>query len=112
MIINCHFSTKVNYPFLLLFLSLWQAPQVALVVKNLPSNAGDIREAGLVPGLGRCPGGGHDNPFQYSCLKKSPRTDEPGRLQPLVPQSQTRLKQLSTHEPVAIFFSSWRLSQN
>ena len=59
MIINCHFSTKVNYPFLLLFLSLWQASQVALVVKNPPSNAGDIRDAGSIPGLGRSPGGGN-----------------------------------------------------
>ena len=40
---------------------LW-APQVALVVKNLPANAGDKRDVGLIPGLGRSPGGGHDNP--------------------------------------------------
>jgi len=39
---------------------------VALVVKNLPANAGNIRDAGLIPVLGRSPGGGHDNPFQYS----------------------------------------------
>ena len=34
------------------------------------ANAGDIRDAGLIPGLGRSPGGGHGNPFQYSCLEK------------------------------------------
>ena len=45
------------------------ASQVALVVKNPPANAGDIRDANLFPGLGRSPGGGHDNPFQYSCLE-------------------------------------------
>jgi len=39
---------------------------VALVVKNLPANAGDM---GSIPGLGRSPGGGHDNPLQYSCLE-------------------------------------------
>ena len=39
-----------------------------LVVKNLPANAGD---AGLIPGLGRFPGGGHSNPLQYSCLGNS-----------------------------------------
>ena len=39
------------------------ASQVALVVKNLPANAGDIRNAGLIPGLGRSPGEGHGNPF-------------------------------------------------
>ena len=38
--------------------------QVALVVKNPPANAGDIREAGSIPGLGRFPGGGHSNPLQ------------------------------------------------
>jgi len=35
------------------------ASQVVLVVKNLPANAGDIRDTGLIPGLGRCLGGGH-----------------------------------------------------
>ena len=40
-----------------------------LVVKNLPASAGDIRETGSVPGLGRSPGGGHGNPLQYSCLE-------------------------------------------
>ena len=38
-------------------------------VKNLPANAGDVRDMGLIPGLGRSPGGGHGNPLQYSCLK-------------------------------------------
>ena len=38
------------------------------VVKNLPANAGRTRDTGLTPGLGRSPGGGHGNPFQYSCL--------------------------------------------
>ena len=42
--------------------------QVAIVVKNPPANAGDIRDRGSIPGLGRSPGGGHGNPFQYSCL--------------------------------------------
>ena len=44
---------------------------VMLVVKNLPANAGDIREAGSIPGSGRSPGGGLGNPFQYSCLENS-----------------------------------------
>ena len=42
---------------------------VMLVVKNLPINAGDSRDTGSVPGWERSPGGGHDNPLQYSCLK-------------------------------------------
>jgi len=42
---------------------------VVLVVKNLPVSAGDIRDAGSVPGLGRSPGIGHDNSLQDSCLE-------------------------------------------
>ena len=38
------------------------------MVKNLPAIAGDL---GSIPGLGRCPGEGHGNPFQYSCLENS-----------------------------------------
>ena len=37
---------------------------MVLVVKNLPANAEDIRDAGLIPGLGRSPGEGNGNPFQ------------------------------------------------
>ena len=43
--------------------------RVALVVKSLPANVGDIRYAGSIPGSGRSPGGGHGNPLQYSWLK-------------------------------------------
>ena len=43
--------------------------QVALVVKNLPANAGDLRDLDSIPGLGRFPGEGHGNPLQYSCLE-------------------------------------------
>ena len=45
------------------------ASQVALVVKNPPVNAGDIRDVGSLPGSGRSPGGGNGNQFQYSCLE-------------------------------------------
>ena len=48
---------------------LKRASQVALVVRNLPANVGDLRDAGLIPGLGRCPGGMHGKPLQYSCLE-------------------------------------------
>ena len=47
------------------------AIQVALVVKNLPAMAGDIRDIGFIPGSGRSPGGGPGNPLQYSCLDNS-----------------------------------------
>ena len=40
-----------------------------LVVKNMSVNAGDVRDAGSTPGLGRSPGAGNGNPFPYSCLE-------------------------------------------
>ena len=54
----CMFSSK------LIKLKIMRVSQVALVVKNMPANAGDIRDVGSVPGLGRSPGGGHGNPLQ------------------------------------------------
>ena len=42
-----------------------------LVVKNLPANAGDSRDAGLIPESGRSPGGGNGNALQYSCLENT-----------------------------------------
>ena len=66
-----------------------RASQVALVVKNLPTNAGDVRDMGSIPGLGRSPGEGNDDPLQYSCLENC--TDRcPGGLQSMGSQkSQT-----------------------
>ena len=43
--------------------------RLVLVVKNPPANAGDLRDADSVPGLGRSPGGGNDSPCQYSYLE-------------------------------------------
>ena len=45
------------------------ASRVALVGKNPPANAGDIRDLGSIPGLGKSSGGGRGNPLQYSCLE-------------------------------------------
>ena len=42
-----------------------------LVVKNPPANAGAEIDVGLIPGSGRCPGGGNGNPLQYSYLENS-----------------------------------------
>ena len=39
------------------------------MVKNLPANAREVRDKGSIPGSGRPPGGGHDNPLQYSRLE-------------------------------------------
>ena len=69
------------------------SPFVVLVVKSLPANAGDIRDAGSIPGSGRSPRGGHGNPFQYSFLE-NPMDREAYRTVPQatvysVTQSQT-----------------------
>ena len=47
----------------------WKSSQVALVVKNALANAGDLRDMGSIPGLGRSSEGEHGNPLQYSCLE-------------------------------------------
>ena len=45
--------------------------RMVLVRKNLPANAGDLRDVGSIPGSGRSPGGGHGSPLQCSCLENS-----------------------------------------
>ena len=49
-----------------------RASQMVLVVKNLPANAGDVRDTGSTHGSGRSSGGEHGNPLQYSCLENPP----------------------------------------
>jgi len=64
------------------------------VVKNMPANVGDIRGKGSIPGMGRSPGVG--NGIHPSILAwRIPWTEETGRLQSMVSQRKTRLKQLS-----------------
>ena len=65
--------------------------QVALVVKNLPASAGDIRDVGSIPGWGRSPGGGHGNPLQYSCLENPMDKGAWQGLQSIGSQSRTQL---------------------
>ena len=62
-------DTTERLHFHFLFILYLRASQEALVVKKPPVNAGDIRDAGSILGLGRSPGGAHGNPFQYSCLE-------------------------------------------
>ena len=76
------------------------ASQVALVVKNPPANAGDIRQEGLIPGLGRSPGGGHGNSLQYSCLENPKDRGAWWATVHRVAQSWTQLKQLSMHADI------------
>ena len=47
---------------------IYASAQAVLVVKNPPANAGDMRDAGVIPGLGKNPGEGSGNPLQYPCL--------------------------------------------
>ena len=47
------------------------ASQVVLLIKNLPTNAGDARDVGSTPGLGKSPGVGNGALLQYSCLENS-----------------------------------------
>ena len=68
------------------------ASKVALVVKNLPANAGDLRDEGSVPGLGRSSGGGHSNPLQYSCLESPMDRGAWWAAVHAVTKSQTQLK--------------------
>ena len=64
------------------------------VVKNPPTNARNLGDTGLVPGLGRSPGGGNGNPLQYSCLENSMDRGSWQTRVHAVAKSQTRL---STH---------------
>ena len=71
---------------------------------NLKLSAGDVRDGGSIPGLGRSPGGGHGNPIQYSCLE-NPTNRRPWQTTVhRVTKSRTQLKRLSTHAQVARVF--------
>ena len=78
---------------------LW-ASQVAPVVKNWPTTAGDTRDAGSIPGWGRSPGGGHGNPPLCSCLENPMDRGAWQAMVHGVTRSQTRLKRLCTHTSV------------
>ena len=65
---------------------------MALVVKNLPASVGDIKDVGSIPGSERSPGGGHGNPFQYSCLENPMDREAWWAAVYGVAQSRTQLK--------------------
>ena len=69
---------------------------MALVVKNLPTDAGDVRDVDLIPGLGRSPGGGHGHPLQYSCLENPVGRGAWQATVHRVTKGQTCLKRLSS----------------
>jgi len=70
---------------------------VALVVKNLPANAGDVRDMGSILGSGRSSGGGHSNPLKYSCLENPMDREAWWATAHKIKRSWTRLKRLSMH---------------
>ena len=65
------------------------------MVKNLPANAGDVRDAGSIPGSERSPGGAHGNPLQYPHLENSMDRGAWWATVHSIAHSQTGLKQLS-----------------
>ena len=79
--------------------------EVALVVKNLPANVGDIRDTGSIPGSGRSPGGGHSNPLQYSCLENPMDRGSLRATVQKVEKGRTRLKRLGAHTHTHSFSS-------
>ena len=79
------------------------------VVKNLPANAGDIRDMSLIPGSGRSLGVGSGNPLQYSCLGNSM---ERGAWQAVVygtSKSQIQLNNTAQHNKNMAYFSNWNI---
>ena len=85
--------------------------QVVLVGKNLPANAGDVRGTGLIPGSGRSPGGGHDNPLQYSCLENPMDRGDWWAMAHRVAKSWTQLSQLNTHAITKMPQADWHKQQ-
>ena len=64
----------------------------------MPANAEDVKDAGLIPGSGRSPAGGHGNPLQYSCLENLLDRKAWWATAHRVTESWTRLNQLSMQE--------------
>ena len=79
------------------------------MVKDLLANAG---EAGLIPGSGRFPGGGHSNPLQYSCLEDLMDRGAWWAIVRGVTKSRTRVKRFSIHAviPSTLMFHFFQFS--
>ena len=92
-----------------------RASQAALLVKNPAANAGDVRDMGLIPGLGDPLGGGDGNPLQYSCRKDSHGRGAWWAIVHRAAKSWTRLKGLSMINPQIASCSTvkgWKLFSN
>ena len=86
--------------------------QVALVVKNFPASAGDVRDTSLIPESGRSPGVGYGNPLQYSCLGNSMDRDAWGALVHGATKSQARLSSCIFSPSVAMSISLFFMSES
>ena len=75
---------------------------MALVIKNPPANARDVRDAGSIPGLGRSTGQGHGNPLQYSCL------ENPGEQRSLEGYSPWSHKESDTMKHLSMHTHRWK----
>ena len=84
-----------------------RASQEALVVKNPPANAGDLRDTGSIPRSGGSPGGGHGDPLEYSCLENPMDKGAWGTIVHRVAQSHTWVKRLSTHTHTHIYIHTY-----
>ena len=82
---------------------------MALVVKSLPVDTGDVRDVGSIPGSGRSPGGGQGNLLQYSCLENPVDRRAWCPIVHRVAKSQTPLKRLSTQEHVVDLFQYYNI---
>ena len=112
-VFNHIFKNEIVIQFFLLvwwwLTNIW-ASRVVLVVKNLPANTEDIRDAGLISGSGRSLGGGHSNPLQYSCLENSMDRGAWRATVYEAAKSWTWLKWLSMHECNKYIFLSFSIS--
>ena len=93
---SCIWLRDYHHIYLCVDVCIICASQEALVVKNL-LNAGDLKDAGPIPGLGRSLGGGHGNPLQYSCLESPLDRGAWWATVHRVAKSWAWLKRLSTH---------------
>ena len=103
---GCLHVSSVSKPFL-------PGSQVALVGKNPLASVGEARDAGLIPGPGRSPGGGNGNPLQYSCLKSSMGREAWRAMVHRTTKSWTREHNWrTTAEPIQVQKLFFLLSQN
>ena len=85
---------------------LWVS-RVVLVVENPPADGREVKDSGSVPGSGKCPGGEHGNPLQYSCLENPVDRGAWWLMVHRVTKSWTQLKRISTHTYHIFFIYSF-----